>query len=219
MAYYLDGKGTQLVVLAVAERLRGGNDDALARMDAERVEVLHVADRDAVVVLVAHHFIFNLLPSFQGLFDQHLRRKGKGFLGLCQQFVVVVAEARTKSAEGVCGTKDDGETQFVSGLLHFLDSAASLALDGLHANLVESLDKEVAVFCVDDCLDRRAKDFDTIFGKDTFLIKLHAAVQGRLSAEAQQDTIRPLLLYDMLHELRRNRPYLQRPLRSEPLRH
>ena len=34
-------------------------------MDAERIEVLHVADGDAVVVTVAHHFILDFLPAFQ----------------------------------------------------------------------------------------------------------------------------------------------------------
>jgi hypothetical protein len=33
-----------------------------ACVDAHRVKVLHVTHRDAVVVLVAHHFILQLLP-------------------------------------------------------------------------------------------------------------------------------------------------------------
>ena len=68
-----DAQGAELVVLGVGQRLRGGDDDALARVDAQRVEVLHVAHRDAVVVTVAHHLVFYLLPPLQALLHQHLR--------------------------------------------------------------------------------------------------------------------------------------------------
>jgi hypothetical protein len=41
-------------------------------MDAQRVEVFHVANRDAVVVTVADDFILNLFPALEGFFDQDL---------------------------------------------------------------------------------------------------------------------------------------------------
>jgi hypothetical protein len=43
-------------------------------MDAHRVKVLHVADRDARVVAVAHHLVLDLLPAQERPFDQHLAR-------------------------------------------------------------------------------------------------------------------------------------------------
>ena len=89
----LDGEGTQLVILAVGERLAWGHHDTFTRMDAERVEVLHVADGDAVVVFIANHLILYFLPTLEALLDEHLRREREGFLGLCQQFLFVVAEA------------------------------------------------------------------------------------------------------------------------------
>ena len=60
------------MVLLVVERLRWGDDDGLAGVDAHRVDVLHVTDGDAVVAPVAHHLVFNLLPAAQALLDQHL---------------------------------------------------------------------------------------------------------------------------------------------------
>ena len=66
-------KLAEQVVLMVGEGLRGSDHDTLAGMDSERVEVLHVADRDAVVVAVAHHLVFYLLPALEGLLYQHLR--------------------------------------------------------------------------------------------------------------------------------------------------
>ena len=63
-------------------------------MNAEGVEVLHVTDGDAVVVLVAHHLVFYLFPAFQTFFHQYLWREREGFLSLCKEFFLVVAEAR-----------------------------------------------------------------------------------------------------------------------------
>ena len=61
----LYGKFAQIIVILVRKRLRRGDHDALAGMYAQRVEVLHVADSDAIVVFVSDHLIFNLLPALQ----------------------------------------------------------------------------------------------------------------------------------------------------------
>ena len=119
-----------------------------------------------------------------------MRREGESFLCLGQQFLIVVTEARAKATEGIGCTKDDGEAQSVSGLLYFLNGIASFALDGLHANLVKTLDKEVAVFGIDDCLNGCAKDFDTIFLEYTFPVKLHAH-SSKLSVRRSSAGCRP----------------------------
>ena len=86
--------------------------------------------------------------------------------------------------------------------LHFFYSRACLTLDGLHANLIEPFHKQVAILRVDNGLYWGAQHFDTVFLQNTFLIQFHTAVQGRLSAKRQQDTIRAFLLNDTLHKLR-----------------
>ena len=70
-----DGKLAQEVVVIVGQGLGRSHDDALSGVDSERVEVLHVADSDTVVIAVADNFIFNLLPAFKRLFHKHLRRE------------------------------------------------------------------------------------------------------------------------------------------------
>ena len=47
-------------------------------------------------------------------------------------------------------------------LLYFFDSIASLALDGIHANLVEPFHKQVAVFRVDNGLHGRTQHLDAV---------------------------------------------------------
>ena len=73
MADYLYCQRAQLVVLAVCECLRRRNDDALTSMYTERVEILHVADGNTVVIAVAHYLVLYLFPSFKALLDKHLR--------------------------------------------------------------------------------------------------------------------------------------------------
>ncbi|MCK7481323.1 MAG: hypothetical protein M0C28_32155 [Candidatus Moduliflexus flocculans] len=43
-----------------------------------RVEVFHVADGDAVVVLVADDFVFDLFPAVEVFLDQDLGGGGEG---------------------------------------------------------------------------------------------------------------------------------------------
>ena len=64
----LDRQFSQFMVFRIGKRLRRGHNDAFAGMDAQRVEVLHIADRDAVVVAVAHDLVFDLFPAFQRFF-------------------------------------------------------------------------------------------------------------------------------------------------------
>mmetsp|Transcript_53712 Transcript_53712/g.150040 ORF Transcript_53712/g.150040 Transcript_53712/m.150040 type:complete len:338 (-) Transcript_53712:1913-2926(-) len=73
MAHHLQGTLPQPEVLRIRERLRGGDDDRVSRVDAHRVEILHVAHRDAVVVRVPHHLVLELLPALQTLVHDHLR--------------------------------------------------------------------------------------------------------------------------------------------------
>ena len=109
MADNLDGEGAQLMVLTIGKCLRWRHDDTLARMDAQRVEVLHITNRDTVVVLVAHHLVFYLFPSLQRLLYQHLWREGESLLSLCQQLLLIVAEARAQATKGVGGTQNNGK--------------------------------------------------------------------------------------------------------------
>ena len=104
----VDGGLPQEMVFVVGEGLRRGDDDALAGVDPERVHVLHVADRDAVVEAVADHLVFDFLPPAQGFLHKDLRREGKGLGGDGIQLGLVLAKAGAKPAQGVGRPDDDG---------------------------------------------------------------------------------------------------------------
>ena len=185
MADNLDGEGTEFMVFAVGECLRWSDDDALTRMDAEGVEILHVADGDAVVKAVAHHLVLNLFPTLQRFFDEHLGREREGFLCQLVQFLFIVAEAGAETTQCVGSTDDDGIAKVCSCLASLFDGFASVAFDGFHVNLVQFLHEEFTVFGVDDGLNRSAKHTHVVFLKDVLLIEFHAAVEGGLSTERQ----------------------------------
>ena len=174
-------------------------------MDAQGVEVLHVTNGDTVVVTVTHHLIFYLLPALQRLLHQHLGRESEGLLGQLIQFFLVVTETRAQTTQCIGSTQDDRIAQVLCSLTCLFDGLASLALDGLHANLVEFLHEELAVLRVDDGLHRRTQHLDAILLEHAALIQFHATVQCRLTTKGQQDAVRTFLLDDTLHEVRLHR--------------
>ena len=198
VAHDADGELAKFVVFGVGQGLRRGDDDALAGVDAQGVEVFHVADRDTVVETVAHHFILHFFPALEALFHQHLRREGKGLFGQHIQFSLVVAEAGAQTAQSIGGTEDDGIAQRGGSAAGVGDVGASLALDGLDIDLIEALYEELAVFGVHDGLNGRTEDGHAIFLKDAFLMEGHTAVEGGLTTEGQHDALRAFAFDDLL---------------------
>ena len=92
MAYNADRKLTKFVILTVCQGLRRRNDNRFSGVNAEGVEVFHVADRDAVVETVADNFIFYFFPTFETLFHEHLGRERESLFSKFIEFFFVVAE-------------------------------------------------------------------------------------------------------------------------------
>ena len=89
----LDSQRTQLMILRIGERLRGSHHNRLSRMDAQRVEVLHITDGDTVIIAITHHLVFYFLPAFQRFLYENLRRERERFLCQAVEFLLIVAEA------------------------------------------------------------------------------------------------------------------------------
>ena len=89
------------MVFAVGECLRRSYDNRLACVDAKRVEILHIADCNTVVIRVANNFVLNLFPPFQALLHQNLRRKRECLFTQRIQFHSIIAEAGAETAQRV----------------------------------------------------------------------------------------------------------------------
>ena len=136
MAHNADRQLAEFVIFAVGQSLRRSNHNRFARVDAERVEVFHVADRDAVVEAVAHHFILHFFPALQALFDQNLRRERESLLGQFVEFGLIVAKSRSESAQRVSRTDNHGITQRFGCAACIFQRFHGLALDRFDIDLV-----------------------------------------------------------------------------------
>ena len=57
-----DGQLAEEIIVLIGQCLGRSHDYALSCMDAERVEILHVADCNTIVIFVPDYLIFNLFP-------------------------------------------------------------------------------------------------------------------------------------------------------------
>ncbi len=88
------------MIFVVGERLHRSHDDAIARMDADRIDIFHVADDDGVVVGVAHHFVFDFFIAGDALLDQALMdgRDLEARFANFTQFFFIVGKSATRSS-------------------------------------------------------------------------------------------------------------------------
>ena len=201
MADYLDGKLPEELHIVIVEGLAWSHHDTLSGMDAERVEVFHVADSYAVVVPVPDHLVFYFFPALQRFLDKDLRRKRKGFFGYVEKLFLIVAESGSESSESIGRTQDHRISEFLGCNSCLLYGFSRVRLYRLDVYLVELLYEKLPVFSVDDGLYGGAEHFYIIFGKHSRLVEFDSAVQGSLSAESQKDALRRLFLYDLLDEV------------------
>src|SRR5438093_1028261 len=96
----------------VGERLDGRDGDAVAGVNAHRVEVFDGANDDAVVGLVAHDFHLEFLPAEQRFLDENFRdgRKLQAALGDFLELLAVVSDAAARAAEREAGADDERVT-------------------------------------------------------------------------------------------------------------
>ena len=197
----------------VRQRLDGRDDDRVAGVDAERVHVLHRTDRDAGVVRVAHHLVFDLLPADQALLDHDLVDRTEAQAGANALPIglgrVHYAAARATEREG--GADDRGQPDLlqrdfggrVLDLVRLpLDNPArSIRL----AQPVEQVAEQLAILGHLDGGQRRADQPDVVLVEDPGPSQRHGQVQAGLAAEPGEEPFRMLFGNDLLDGLDRER--------------
>ena len=188
----LDRDRAEQLVLLVVERLRRRHDDGLARVDAHRVEVLHVADGDAVVAPVAHDLVLDLLPAAQALLDQHLgHAAGEGAARApASRSASRLDDAAALAAQREAPAQHHREADLAGRGPRLVGGAAGAAARGGYADLRQPLDEELAVLGVADGFDRRAEHPHAVLVQDARLVERQPAVERGLAAEGEQDARR-----------------------------
>ena len=158
----------------VGQRLDRGDDDRVAGMHAERIDVLHRAHGDARVIGVAHDLVLDLLPADEALLDHDLADRARpqarpdplaiGRLGL--------DDATAGAAEGE-GRPDDGrqadrrECLVGRAVAHRLGRALDDRARGIRLpDPVEQVAERLAILGHPDRLERRAEEPDGVSLED-----------------------------------------------------
>ncbi len=181
--------GTQVVVIVIAQSLRGSHHDALTGVDPERIDVFHVADRDAVVLGIANHLVFDLLPPLQVFLDQNLGGVGERSAGQRGQFLTISCNPGTLATEGIRSPDHHRVRDLLGGDQRILEvltgeTSRSVQIDGS-----KNLGKEVPILCRTDRLERSAQHLNTMAFQNSLLIQFHPAIERGLSAEGEQQPI------------------------------
>ena len=96
-------------------------------MNADRIDVLHVADGDAVSCTVPHNLVLDFFPSGDASFNKYLADAGKTeSVGKnLNQLFFIVSDTAAASAKGVSRTQNDRITDLVGEIntsLYIMDN-------------------------------------------------------------------------------------------------
>ena len=213
-----DGDAAQFVVFAVVEGLRRGDDDALPGVHAQRVEVFHIAHGNAVVGPIPHHFVFDLFPAAEPFLDKnlveylrqtsadpHAAPLSKRLVAPLAQLRLVPARAAPRPAKRVGGPHHDRITDLGGGPDRGGGVGHGDAARRQNADFVQAFHKQRAVFRVLDGLHRRSEYAHFVFGQYPRAVERDPAVEGGLSAEREEESVRFFLLDDFRNKFRRYR--------------
>ena len=201
----------QALVFLVGEGLGRGHGDAVAGVDAHRVEVFDGADHDKVVGAVAHHLQLVLLPADERFFHQHRvhRTLAQTPQHLFFKFVRREDCPRAAAAEGEAGADEERVAPDLLGdAVGVFERAGQPTLRRLQADLVHGLLEELTVFGHLHGAQVCANQLDAIFGEDARLGQGHAQVEAGLPAHSRQDGIRSFRRNDLLEYVDGERFYV-----------
>ena len=184
----------QHLILFVGEGLAGGDYDAVAGMDAHRVEVFHIADGDAVVGAVAHYLILDFLPAHQRAFQQDLGNGAGGQAGFGDglEFFRGVGDAAAAAAQGVGRADDQRQAQPAGRLPRLFQRVDGDILRFRLADFVQEVAEEFPVFRTADGFQRRPQQPHGVAFQHPGVGQGHRQVEAGLPAQGRQKAVGPL---------------------------
>ncbi len=200
----------QHLVFMVCQGLGRRHDDAVAGMNPHRIDIFHVADRDAVVGRIADHFILDFFPAGYAPLDQNLRNHAVGQppVDHLVELFLAVDDAAAGAAQCVGRTDDERIADLsrkLPGRFHRFDNIAfgDRLVDFLHG-----LFEQFPVFRLFDRFQRRAQQFDIIFFQSTPFRHFDGEIQADLAAESCQQPVWALFGDDFFQVFRQQRLHI-----------
>lgn len=194
-----DGSCTEHVVVLVGKRLRRSNDDGVTGVNTKRVEVLHVANSDAVVLAITNNLVLDLLPALHTALNKNLRASGEGLVAEVDVLVHVLGETTAETSKCIGGTNDDGETDLLDGTHGLVEVVGRLGLGTRGTNRVHAPGEELAVLRGNDGVDGSTEDLDAKLLE--LVLELDTDRECGLSTEGAVDGVGTLLLDNLADEL------------------
>jgi len=198
------------MVLLVRQRLTGRDDDRVAGVYADRVDVLHVADGDRGVVAVAHDLVLDLLVALDALLDEHLLdgREPERVFHQRAELVLAVGEAAAGAAERERRAQHDRIADLFRRLNALVDRVCDQGRQHRLPELLAELLEQLAVLGALDRARRRAEQLDLALAQHALFLELHREVQPRLAADAGHDRVRALEAQDFREVLELQRLHI-----------
>ncbi len=214
------GSRAQQVILHVAQGLAGSHHDAVAGVDAHRVQVLHVADGDDVAQAVAHDFVLDLLPSQQTALDHQLaaHRELEALAADFPEFVTGRGHTAAGAAQGVSRPHNAGIGHDIEDGLQVGFAFHNPAFGHGLAEFAHQRPEEFAVFRLLDRFQRGAEELDVVLFQDSQLRKLAGEVEAGLAAQSGEQAVGALPGNHALAEFGRQRLDVN-PVRRFQVRH
>ena len=182
----------------VGQGLDRRHHDAVAGMDAHRVEVLHPADRDRGVVRVAQDLELDLVPAEQRALDEHLadgaRRQAVGDPLACLRRRVREAAAAAAEREG--RPDHDRRPQLLHEPHPIRDRLDDRALRHRLADAHDEVAEAAAILGRAHRVERRAEHADVVPLQHAASSRATARFSPVWPAERRQQRIGPMLLDD-----------------------
>ena len=220
LADNIQRRGTEHLILLIAQCLGGSHHNTVSRMYAYRINVFHVTYGDTVALAVPHHLIFDFLPSCNAPFHQHLPYPGKPeavFQDL-DHLSPVMSDSSAAAAKRIGRTQNHRITDLfrkpksVFHIFHYQRRRTGLS-DLLHRSL-----ELQPVFRLLDGLGCGSDQPYIIAFQKSALFQLHGQIKRSLSPQRREHTVRTFLQDQLLYYLCRQRLNVD-PIRYILVRH
>ena len=195
------------LVFLVGQRQRRRDGNAVAGVDAHRIDVLDRADDDEVVGAVAHDLELELFPADHRLFEQHLvdRAEIEPAAGELAELLDVVGNSCADAAERERRPDDARKAELLDDAKGFLDRLDVSALGDIGANRTHGVAKQQPVLRNLDRGHRGANQLDAVLLERAVLSERDGQVERRLPADGRQNRIGLLAFDDGCEDFGRER--------------
>ena len=168
-------------------------------MDTNRVNVLHVADSDAVSCAVTHYLILDFFPACDTALYQNLSNTGKTktILQDLTKLVFIVGNSAAASAKGVSRTKNNRIANGIGKCKTILHRGNNLGSCNRLADFLHGIFEFLTILSFLNGLGCSTDQSYIMFFQEAFLIQLHGKVQTCLTAQGRKNAVW-LLFQDQL---------------------